>query len=67
MRDSVMRAKLEFTPVEEVAETVWQAVHGKKLHTLIGKTAKQLAFAAKWTPGKIRERGKHLMRGKVAR
>jgi len=62
MRDSVMRAKLEFTPVEDVAETVWQAVHGKKLHNLVGKTAKKMAFAAKWTPGKIRARGKKLMR-----
>jgi NAD(P)-dependent dehydrogenase (short-subunit alcohol dehydrogenase family) len=58
MRDSVMRAGLEFTPVEQVAETVWQAVHGRKLHNLVGKTAKKLAFAAKWTPGKLRPRGK---------
>ena len=61
-RESVVKAKLEFTPVEVVAETVWNAVHGKKLHNLVGKTAKILAFAAKWNPSKVRKRGKNLMR-----
>jgi len=61
-RESVVKAGLEFTPVEQVAETVWQAVHGKKIHNLVGKTAKMLAFAAKWNPSKIRKRGKNLMR-----
>jgi len=63
MRDAVVSARLEFTPVEEVAEAVWQAVHGGKLHNLVGKTARKLAFAAKWTPGKIKARGKRLMQG----
>ncbi|MEO5598572.1 MAG: SDR family oxidoreductase [Novosphingobium sp.] len=58
MRENVMRAKLEFTPVEDVAETVWQAVHGKKLHNVVGKTARKLAFAARWTPAKLRQLGK---------
>ncbi len=61
-RESVVKAGLEFTPVEMVAETVWKAVHGKKLHNLVGKTAKILAFAAKWNPSKVRKRGKNLMR-----
>ncbi|MEP7221496.1 MAG: SDR family oxidoreductase [Novosphingobium sp.] len=67
MRESVMRAKLEFTPVEEVAEAVWQAVHGTRLHNPVGKTARKMAFAARWMPGRIRAQGKWLMRQKPAR
>ncbi|MBD3729732.1 MAG: SDR family oxidoreductase [Sphingomonadales bacterium] len=60
IRERVMAAGLEFTPVEQVAEAAWNAAHGKKLHTLVGKTARQLAFAAKWMPGRLRARAKNL-------
>jgi NAD(P)-dependent dehydrogenase (short-subunit alcohol dehydrogenase family) len=53
-RERVRAAGLEFTPVEEVAEAVWAAVHGDKLHHLVGKTARRLAFAARWMPGRLR-------------
>ncbi len=66
-RDSVVRAGLEFTPVEEVAETVWQAVHGTVLHNLVGKTARKMAFAAKWMPGKMRARSRNLMKQRTGR
>lgn len=59
-RERVRAAGLEFTPVETVAQTAWDAVHGKKVHYIVGKTAKKLAFAAKWMPGQIRK-----MRGKM--
>lgn len=66
-RDSVVRAGLEFTPVEVAAETVWNAVNGgKKVHNLVGKTAKSMAFAAKWMPGKLRERSRNLMKARAA-
>jgi NAD(P)-dependent dehydrogenase (short-subunit alcohol dehydrogenase family) len=65
-RESVVRAGLEFTPVEVVAKTVWQAVHGTRLHNLVGKTAKTMAFAAKWMPNKLRERSRRLMRTRTA-
>ena len=42
---------LEFTPVEQVAEAAWAAVHGKKRHVVVGKTAKKLAFVLRWAPG----------------
>ncbi len=32
-RDAVREAGLEFTPVEEVAEAAWRAVHGEAVHT----------------------------------
>lgn len=50
IRETVRAAGLEFTPVEQVAQAVWDAVHGKKVHTVVGKTARKLAFAARWAP-----------------
>ena len=55
-REGVKEAGLEFTPVEAVAQAAWDAAHGKKVHTLVGKTAKSLAFAAKWMPWMLRRR-----------
>lgn len=57
-RDKVMQAGLEFTPVETVAALAWQAVHGDKVHTAVGKTARRLAFAARWMPGRLRKQMK---------
>jgi len=58
MRESVVEAGLEFTPVEVVADIAWNAVHSDKIHHLVGKTARTLAFAAKWMPGRIRKQQK---------
>ena len=55
IRDRVSDAGLEITPVVEVAEAAWNAVHGERLHTLVGKTAKQIGFAARWMPGRVRK------------
>lgn len=54
VRDRVVAAGLEITPVEEVAKTAWNAVQDDKLHYLVGKTARQLNFAKRWMPGKVR-------------
>ena len=50
IRDTVRSAGLEFTPVEQVAQAVWDAAHGKRVHTVIGKTAKRLKMATTWAP-----------------
>ena len=55
VRSRVVAAGLEITPVEEVAQAVWDAVHGDDLHYLVGKTAKKLNFAKRWMPGKVRK------------
>ena len=55
IRGRVHAAGLEITPVSAVADAAWAAVHGKKLHTLVGKTASRLAFAARWMPGALRK------------
>ncbi|NKB15909.1 MAG: SDR family oxidoreductase [Sphingomonadales bacterium] len=55
IRTRVNAAGLEITPVEEVAQAVWNAVHGEELHYLVGKTARKLAFGKRWMPGKVRK------------
>ncbi|WP_213980661.1 SDR family oxidoreductase [Sphingomonas sp. dw_22] len=63
VRESVIASGLEITPVAEVAEAAWNAVHGDRVHTQVGKTAKKLWFAARWMPGQIRKTaGKRLDR-----
>ncbi|CAM4007764.1 Diacetyl reductase ((S)-acetoin forming) [Novosphingobium lubricantis] len=54
IRSRVRRAGLEITPVSEVADAAWSAVHGERVHTLVGKTARRMAFAARWMPGRLR-------------
>jgi NAD(P)-dependent dehydrogenase (short-subunit alcohol dehydrogenase family) len=55
IRTRVTEAGLEITPVVEVAEAAWAAVHGTGLHNRVGKTAHRLAFAARWMPGRLRK------------
>lgn len=55
IRQRVQRAGLEITPVAELAEAAWRAVRGDTVHTLIGRTARRLAFALRWTPGRLRK------------
>lgn len=54
IRETVSEAGLEISPVSMVADAAWEAVHSDKVHTLVGKTAKRLAFFARWAPGLIR-------------
>lgn len=49
-RETVQAMGLEFTPLDEVAAKVWEAAHGDKVHTLVGKTARRLAFAVRYAP-----------------
>ncbi|WP_334656035.1 SDR family oxidoreductase [Sphingomonas panaciterrae] len=56
VRETVVEAGLEFTPVEVVAQAAWEAVHGGRVHTLVGKTARRLSFASRWMPGSLRKR-----------
>jgi len=43
------------SPVAIIGPAAWEAVHGQKLHIPVNKMAKQLAFAARWMPGKLRK------------
>lgn len=55
IRDRVKAAGLEISPVEHVAQAVWDAVHGTKLDYFVGPTARRMAFAKRWMPGKVRK------------
>ena len=55
IRDRVTAAGLEISPVSDVAQAIWDAVHGDKLDYFVGATAKRMAFAKRWMPGKIRK------------
>lgn len=59
-RETLKEAGFEISPVEMVAQAAWDAIEGKKVHTLVGKTAGQLAFLARFVPGLIRNRAKKL-------
>lgn len=50
IRETVRNAGLEFTPVAQVAQAVWDAAHGKRVHIVVGKTARRLKFATTWAP-----------------
>lgn len=60
VRETVVSGGLEISPVEDVARAAWDAVQGDRLHTPVGKTARRLAFAARWMPGALRKQ----MRGR---
>jgi NAD(P)-dependent dehydrogenase (short-subunit alcohol dehydrogenase family) len=62
IRDRVRAAGLEITPVERVAEAVWEAVHGTKLDYFVGPTAKRMAFGKRWMPGKVRKQLRNSLR-----
>jgi NAD(P)-dependent dehydrogenase (short-subunit alcohol dehydrogenase family) len=62
-RDSVRAAGLEFTPVDQVAEEIWNGIARDKVHVIIGKTARRLAFASRWMPKALR---KQMRRGAIA-
>jgi len=62
IRDRVRAAGLEITPVEQVAAAAWEAVQGDKLDYYVGKTAKQMAFAKRWMPGRVRKQLKNSLR-----
>lgn len=63
-RDAVVAAGLEFTPIEQVAAAAWAAVHGNRLHTPVGKTARTMSIAARWAPGLLRKRARSLLSGR---
>jgi NAD(P)-dependent dehydrogenase (short-subunit alcohol dehydrogenase family) len=58
IRDTVKARGLEFTPVEQVAQAVWDAAHGNRVLLPVGKTARRLAFLSRWLPGVLARQGR---------
>jgi NAD(P)-dependent dehydrogenase (short-subunit alcohol dehydrogenase family) len=42
--------------VDEAAETVWQAAHGREREYIVGKAGRQALFAKRFMPGRLRKR-----------
>ncbi len=55
-KEKLQAAGIEVSPIEIIGQAAWDAVHGNKVHTLVNKTAKDLAFAARWFPNKLRKK-----------
>jgi NAD(P)-dependent dehydrogenase (short-subunit alcohol dehydrogenase family) len=57
-KDMLDGAGVLISPVSIIGPAAWAAVHGNKVHTPVNKMAKQLAFAARWMPGRLRKNGR---------
>ena len=53
-KEKLQAAGLEVSPVSIIGPAAWNAIHGTAVHTTVNKTAKQLAFFARWVPGRLR-------------
>lgn len=59
VRESVLGAGLEISPVSDVTSAVWQTLERRRdVHTRVGKTAHRLWFMARWMPGTLRKLSK---------
>ncbi|MGB5725433.1 MAG: SDR family oxidoreductase [Parasphingorhabdus sp.] len=54
-KERLEEAGVLVSPVTIIGPAAWEAVHGEKLHMPVNKMAKQLAFAARWMPGRLRK------------
>ncbi len=54
-KEMLESAGLLVSPVSIIGPAAWDAVHSKKVHTPVNKMAKQLAFFARWMPGRLRK------------
>ncbi|PZQ63920.1 MAG: short-chain dehydrogenase [Phenylobacterium zucineum] len=56
LRVSLREQKAPVYPVEDVAAAIWNAVHGKGLHHLVGAQARQIGWINRLAPGLVRKR-----------
>lgn len=60
IRDRLSEGGVDISPVASVAAAAWDAVHGDRIHTPVGPTAKRMAFIARWLPGLIVKRSRQM-------
>lgn len=60
IRDGVVEAGLEFTPVEVVADTAFAAMASNRTHHVVGKSARKLQFVSRWMPSYLKKRARLL-------
>lgn len=56
IRDAIQRAPV-YT-VEDAAEQIWRAAHGREREYIVGKAGRQALFAQRFMPGRLRKRMK---------
>lgn len=54
-KEKLQSAGIEVSPVSIIGPAAWEAIHGNKVHTTVNKTARSLAFAARWFPNRLRK------------
>jgi NAD(P)-dependent dehydrogenase (short-subunit alcohol dehydrogenase family) len=54
-KEKLQSAGIIVSPVSVIGPAAWDAIHGKKVHTTVNKTAKELAFFARWFPNRLRK------------
>lgn len=60
-REAIAGSGRVLIPVEEVAEAAWNAVHGTRMHTIVGKAVKKMELAARFAPGYMRKKARGLL------
>lgn len=55
VKESLLEAGVEVSPVSIVPKVVWDAVHGDKLDYTVGKMASRLLFLSRFLPGRVRK------------
>jgi short-subunit dehydrogenase len=56
IRERIKAANIPITDVNQVAETVWKAIHGNKVHHLVGSPARKISLVARWAPHLLTKR-----------
>ena len=59
-RNRLSAGGFEISPVEDVARAAWDAVHGTRVHTPVGKMARRLSRLARFFPGLIARQSKKI-------
>lgn len=54
-KEKLQSAGIEVSPVSVIGPAAWDAIHGNKVHTTVNKTARELAFFARWFPNRLRK------------
>lgn len=60
IRDAVQAGGHPVYTVEEAAQVIWDAAHGAELHYVVGKMGKNLRFASRFFPGRLRKQLRRL-------
>lgn len=55
LKEALQEGGVEISPVSDVANAVWNAVHGDKLDYMVGKSASRIRFLKRFLPGMVRK------------